>query len=122
MSQEWSEAAHYYDYFGQFTKQFAVRTVDLVENEIEKERFTGQINILDVACGTGNVSLAFLKRMPQKVNVLAVDLSEQMVNIAEQKILALNAANASVKVMDGQVRYFLNLFNLFILFLAGSFP
>jgi ubiquinone/menaquinone biosynthesis C-methylase UbiE len=102
MSLNWSEGAKKYDYFTQLTKQFAVRMVDLVKGEIEKERFTGQINLLDVACGTGIVPITFLKHLPDKLNILATDLAEEMANIAEQKILTLNMPNVSVKVMDGQ--------------------
>ena len=103
MSNEWSESAAVYDFFTAHTKHFAERMVDLVRREIAGKRFSDEIKLLDVACGTGIVPITFLKAFPDKLNVLAVDLADKMVNIAEQKLLALNVPNVSTKVMDGQV-------------------
>lgn len=42
-------------------------------------------NLLDLACGPGNVSI-FIKKLKPKIEITGVDLSEEMLQIAEDKI------------------------------------
>ena len=44
--------------------------------------------IIDLGCGTGNASLAILKRIP--ANIFLIDGSERMVNAAVEKIMREN--------------------------------
>ncbi len=43
-------------------------------------------NVLDVGCGTGNLTRALLKRLASDGRVTAVDLSSEMIETAKQKI------------------------------------
>ena len=61
--------------------------------------FAGHENVLDVACGTGSVSLACAARL-EKGRVTGVDLSEGMLSQARAKAVALQLDNASFQCAD----------------------
>lgn len=58
--------------------------------------------VLDVACGTGLVTLAAAQRVGRRGRVLGVDLSERMVEAARRRAEAQGLAQASFERMDGE--------------------
>lgn len=46
---------------------------------------TQKINVLDLGCGTGNLSKRVLDKYPN-ANIVCVDISQNMINIARQKL------------------------------------
>lgn len=47
---------------------------------------TKKINVLDLGCGTGNLSKRVLDKYPN-ANIVCVDISQNMINIARQKLV-----------------------------------
>jgi ubiquinone/menaquinone biosynthesis C-methylase UbiE len=58
--------------------------------------------VLDVACGTGLVTLAAARRVGAEGHALGVDLSERMVDAACNRGQALGVAQASFRRMDAE--------------------
>lgn len=58
--------------------------------------------VLDVACGTGLVSLAAAAAVGARGHVLGVDLSEKMAGAAQQRAAERGVSNASFARMDGE--------------------
>ena len=65
----------------------------------DRMAFAGHENVLDVACGTGNVSLACAARLEQG-RVTGVDLSQGMLSQARAKAVALQLDNLSFQCAD----------------------
>ncbi|MBT30332.1 MAG: methyltransferase type 11 [Thalassobius sp.] len=57
-------------------------------------------NVLDIATGTGEPGLTIAATVNKGGSVTAIDLSEQMLHIAETKAQAMSLNNFSVKVAD----------------------
>ena len=58
--------------------------------------------VLDAACGTGLVSFAAARAVGPAGQVLGVDLSERMVDVARQRARDLNTLNATFLRMDAE--------------------
>ncbi len=58
--------------------------------------------VIDIACGTGLVSLAAARAVGSQGLVLGVDLSEQMVAAARRRAAAMATAQAQFTRMDGE--------------------
>lgn len=76
--------------------RFFVRAADHLAARME---LAGSEHILDVACGTGAVSLACAERLGEG-RVTAVDLSEGMLERARQKAAARGLGNLSFRCAD----------------------
>ena len=50
-------------------------------------------NILDIACGTGDLSLEIARRMHPDSHVTSVDISQKMLEIMKDKVLENNMGN-----------------------------
>lgn len=59
---------------------------------VEIVRESSAINVLDVATGTGDLAISIAKSIDD-CNVVAVDISPNMLEIAKQKVLNLNLQN-----------------------------
>ncbi|MGL5150135.1 MAG: class I SAM-dependent methyltransferase [Clostridium sp.] len=59
-----------------------------------------KINILEICIGTGSNTIAIKKENP-KVNIIGIDLSQDMLNIANEKFEKLNMKNIKTILMDG---------------------
>ena len=90
------EVAKNYDKNKQF-KISAKKMVEILDDEID---FVNEkINILDLSAGTGNISIELAKKYPN-ATVYAVDLSKEMLNIAEEKAKLENITNIRYVVQD----------------------
>jgi ubiquinone/menaquinone biosynthesis C-methylase UbiE len=69
------------------------------EHLADSMMFSGNENVLDVACGTGNVSLACAHRLPNG-QVAGVDMSEGMLEQAKSRALGQQLQNISFHCMD----------------------
>lgn len=64
-------------------RRAAVRMAELHEGDV----------VLDVACGTGDLSMAFAKATPKPSRVVGVDFTYNMLTIARQKAAGKSASN-----------------------------
>jgi len=70
--------------------------------------------VLDIACGTGIVSLGLAKYVKQ---IIAIDLSEKMIKVAKNKTIEKKITNIEFKVADAyQLNYPENSFDIILLF------
>ncbi|WP_066639899.1 class I SAM-dependent DNA methyltransferase [Desulfolucanica intricata] len=60
--------------------------IDYIEKLLQKFNYKPR-NVADLACGTGNTTFPFARR---GYNVIGVDLSPQMINIAQEKAIQQN--------------------------------
>ena len=71
---------------------------------------SGQLSVMDLACGTGDFSIAIARRMKEndvKGKVTGVDLSEGMLEVMKEKIAAEGLGNVvSAEVGDGEALHF----------------
>lgn len=77
-------------------KQFVIsakKMVDLI-NISDKN-----INILDLSCGTGNITIELAKKFPN-ANIYGVDISREMLNVAKEKTKKLNITNIDYQLQD----------------------
>lgn len=95
----WDNTAKDYLFFHAFTTQFALSAVHtLIGKEPPKEK----INILDVACGTGALSLTAANFQRENIHVLATDFAPKMIEMIKENIEKEGLKNIEAKVMDGQ--------------------
>jgi ubiquinone/menaquinone biosynthesis C-methylase UbiE len=88
----WDKIASRYDRIFESYKELREATVKQVLTHIE-----GGDKVLELACGTGNVSLAIAKKVD---NLVATDLSKGMISVAKQKAKKLNVDNIDFKILD----------------------
>lgn len=93
-----------------------IRECDFLETEMN---FNKNIKILDIGCGTGRHSIELAKR---GYNVVGIDLSESMLNRAQEKALA-EKLNLTVMFQKYDARNlpFKNEFDLAIILCEGGF-
>ncbi len=82
----YTNLAHLYDWPG--SQSFSTDMAERIRAFLSQQKLS-DISLLDVACGTGDLSIALAK---QGHHVTGVDLSEAMLNIAEEKKQALDTA------------------------------
>jgi ubiquinone/menaquinone biosynthesis C-methylase UbiE len=82
--------------FGSFEQHRINRDVDLVLSRLPAER---PPHVLDIGCGTGNLTLKFLKR---GCRVKAVDLSSEMIQRLESKLDPSERARVELLVGDAE--------------------
>lgn len=71
-------------------------------------------NVLEIACGTGIISLGIAKQVN---SVIGVDISPKMISIAKEKAAKLSANNVDFKTADGySLQYKDNTFDAVLLF------
>lgn len=68
----------------------------LVEKIINESDKSANLKILDIGVGSGNISLALLKNLPNS-NVVAIDVSENALNVAEQ--------NAGLNLVQDKIEF-----------------
>jgi len=97
------EAAHKYDGNRQFVLS-AKKMVELLHIE------DGDLKILDLSTGTGNIAIELAKRFPN-ATIYGVDISKEMLKVAQQKCDALGVTNihyilGDVEKLDLEVEAF----------------
>jgi len=96
----WDTTAQDYDIFSEnITTKFAedIYWKVLSQYEIQSDK---KISMLDVAAGTGALSILASKELGDKGTILATDFSSGMISIIKQKILEKNLKNISAQVED----------------------
>ena len=83
---EYKKALWMYDYWGRLTEKKAAKMV------IKLADIKNGCNLLDIACGTGEMLIDAIKLNPDGQNV-GVDLSPDMLSIARKKLKKLNLGN-----------------------------
>lgn len=74
-------------------------SAQFVTSLIKQHPMEGAINILDVACGTGNVVLECARELPE-AHFDAIDISEGMLTKAQQNAQALQLSNINFHLQD----------------------
>lgn len=88
----WDKQAAGYDSHMKRSENAYLRITELMKNEISAPQ-----NLLDIGTGTGEIPIA-LSGYAEKI--YATDLSSEMIDIAEQKLLQLKISNISFQVQD----------------------
>lgn len=71
-------------------------------------------NVLDIACGTGTITLGIAEQVN---SIIGVDISPNMITIAKEKVSKLSVNNVDFKVADGySLQYEDNTFDAVLLF------
>lgn len=92
----WDKAAHYYEGFWQ--QQLKPAHTRLLEHaQLQKGE-----QVLDIACGTGLVTMRAAAAVGQAGRVVATDISEGMVELAGQTAKERGFENVSFKRMDAE--------------------
>ena len=91
-----NEVAQLYDEI-QFFKSSAQSACELVIEQLNQQK--SDLKILDVACGTGNVSIALAKALPN-AHILGVDLSQSMLDKAIENAQRHNLTNIVFETAD----------------------
>ncbi|KAG2177437.1 hypothetical protein INT44_007948 [Umbelopsis vinacea] len=95
--QSWSVASDdYLRYAEASTTYFAEKSVEFAHLESQTD-----INILDVACGTGVVAAAVVKLLSPTVSLTSTDYASGMVDVVSSKAEKLGWKNVKTEVMDG---------------------
>ncbi|KAK5580230.1 hypothetical protein RB653_000245 [Dictyostelium firmibasis] len=81
-----------------FTTLFAIDAINL---SIPKENFKKAMKILDIACGTGPLSL-YASDIFKNSNFIAIDFSQKMIEILDKIIKHNDIKNIETHIMDGQ--------------------
>jgi SAM-dependent methyltransferase len=69
-------------------------------------RLAGGENVLEIGCGTGAVTIPLAKAVGEHGRVVAVDISEPMLNAARQRVGESGLRNVTLLSGDAQVRAF----------------
>ena len=91
--ENWNGVAEGYDDFIQplFTSFF--------KEQMDKFELSSEMNVLDLACGPGTVSLQIQDRVAR---VESLDFSQEMVNLLKEKIEEQSLKNISTRVGNGE--------------------
>jgi len=92
----WDKAATYYENYWQEQLKPAH---DLL---MEKSNVQAGDNIIDIAAGTGLISFRLADNTGEKGNLLATDISDEMVNIGNNSSQIANRKNVIFKRMDAE--------------------
>ncbi len=96
-----SDIAGRYDFLNHFLSfgldyYWRRKAVGVVKNHVAK---IAEPLILDIACGTGDLSFEMLKKIPN-AKITGIDLAKPMLDIFQQKI---DERNASITISEGDV-------------------
>ena len=96
-----SDIAGRYDFLNHFLSfgldyYWRRKAVGIIENHVSKIQ---EPSILDIACGTGDLSFELLKKIPN-AKITGIDLAKPMLDIFQQKI---NARKAPITIGEGDV-------------------
>ncbi len=93
LAKAWDRSSQTYDrYVHDFTGKFAAEAMALA-------LLTGKEKVLDVAAGTGALTLQMARHAQQ---VTAIDISPMMLKLLQTRLQQNNITNVVTKVMDGQ--------------------
>jgi SAM-dependent methyltransferase len=70
---------------------------------LDRLRVTGGETVLEIGCGTGAVTLPLATSVGEQGRIVAVDISEPMLNAARQKISEAGLHNVTLQLGDAQV-------------------
>jgi SAM-dependent methyltransferase len=70
---------------------------------LDRLQITGGENVLEIGCGTGAVTLPLATAVGEQGHVVAVDISEPMLNAARQRVGEGGAHNVTLHLGDAQV-------------------
>ena len=82
-------------YYTEFRKPYPQRIFDLARDKFQPD---GQVDLLDVGCGTGQIALPLSKWFRR---VVGVDLSAEMVGYARQNAIDQKIKNVDFHVLSG---------------------
>ncbi|MDQ7816946.1 MAG: peptide chain release factor N(5)-glutamine methyltransferase [Melioribacteraceae bacterium] len=87
----------------------------LVETIINKYKFSDRLKILDIGCGSGNISIALAKNLTNAA-IMAIDVSEEALKLAEANAIRNEAGNIIFQKADITLNGFLtkNKFDLIV--------
>ncbi|MBI2071233.1 MAG: methyltransferase domain-containing protein [Elusimicrobia bacterium] len=93
----WNRAARNYDekIARRFFERFALAMADWA-------RLKPGENILDVACGSGIVSFAAAQQIGSSGSILGIDLSNEMIQLAQERAKGMNVQQISFKEMNAE--------------------
>src|ERR1700733_542663 len=66
-------------------------------------RITGGESVLEIGCGTGAVTLPLATSVGEQGHVVAVDISESMLNAARERVGEAGVHNVTLRLGDAQV-------------------
>ncbi|KAF2076516.1 hypothetical protein CYY_002194 [Polysphondylium violaceum] len=98
----WGDAIKSYTLFAQnFTSFYSTDAIDLT---LGKDSRSSNIKVLDVACGTGQLTFKAYNKLAKGQNnyVLGTDFSNVMIDFMNHAIQENQLKNIDAKVMDGQ--------------------
>jgi demethylmenaquinone methyltransferase/2-methoxy-6-polyprenyl-1,4-benzoquinol methylase len=80
-------------------------------------------SVLDVGCGTGNLSLEIVRRLPFGGHVIGIDAGEKMVTLAKNKLHNAQSPIQFLRVSAGNISFKDEVFNcVFNVFLLHHLP
>ncbi len=80
-------------------------------------------SVLDVGCGTGNLSLEIVRRLPFGGHVIGIDAGERMVTLAKNKLHNAQSPIQFLRVSAGNISFKDEVFNcVFNVFLLHHLP
>jgi ubiquinone/menaquinone biosynthesis C-methylase UbiE len=100
-----SQARIFYDRFGRKQDSQAFYEDAALDDLVSHAEFERAEKVFELGCGTGRFAFRLLKdHMPPSASYVGIDLSQTMVEIAEERIL-LYQARAKVSQSDGFMRF-----------------
>ena len=97
MRRIWSKEA---EIFRKWQRQHAYRGKAVTEAIVRAAHAKPSMHVLDIACGSGEPSLTMAKVVGQEGSVVATDLTEEMLAIAEENAKQLGITNIEFKQAD----------------------
>lgn len=80
--------------------KYAFAQYDIAMDALAKWKFNGNEHVLDIGCGDGSISAVIAEKYVPKGNVLAIDLSKDMINFAQTKYKLPNLRFESIDACD----------------------
>jgi cyclopropane fatty-acyl-phospholipid synthase-like methyltransferase len=97
--QQWQTAAESWYRWGPVLEEWLGDATELM---LDLAGIRPGSRVLDVAAGAGGQSLAAARRVGREGNVLATDVSENILRFAERRAREAGVANIATRVMDGE--------------------
>jgi SAM-dependent methyltransferase len=96
---QWDNAAGAWDAWGPTLEEWLGQAT---ETMLDLAHVAEGSRVLDVAAGAGGQSVAAARRAGRQGQVLATDISAQILEYADRRFAAAGVANAATQVMDGE--------------------